>query len=1456
MQNYTIFHCHSMLSNGVTNIDSITNFRSYIELAKNEGMNALCFSEHGSVFEWVHKKEEIEKAGMKYIHASEVYITESINEKVRDNYHCVLISRNLDGVHELNSLISKSFNRKDGHFYYMPRISFDELINTSDNIIVSTACFDENTNVITNRGILGITEINSGDMVLTSDGNYNKVISPTNRLYTGNMYHIKAQGMVDKLLCTENHKFFVYRSNNPVWIEVKDIQKDDLLLTPIDNKINTINNIDIEFCRNLNTAKKVKNRLKSYNVQVSKDLLTLLGIYCAEGSFMYNSGGIRFTLNSEDNKINKFVLNKMSEIFGLNPYIKEKKGQKAFDLEYSSTEIFKLFSEWFKSGAENKAMPSFIKYLSPSMQMYFLKGLYLGDGHYDVKIDKRDNSKAKRINVTTISKQLAFDIIHIFNRNRINPNVVVRKGYVDNKGVNHKKSFYVDLNSNIAEYLNNFIFNDVYNEFDISLLNLRKSHDTIKYCDGEYMTHKVKMIRSEHVVNKRVYCLNVDVDHSFVANNVVVHNCLGGILHNGNDVLKERFIKFLTKNKHRCFLEIQHHNDIKGEQAEYNQYLYDLHKRIGIPLIAGTDTHALNDEHMEGRRVLQKSKGVHFENEDSWDLTFKTYNALVAAYKLQNALPEEVFLEAIENTNVLANMIDDFKLDRAYKYPHLWENPEQIFRDKINDGIKRRGVDKYPNYQEYLDRIEHELKAYIHNGAIDFMLLMEDIISWCTQNDIQVGYGRGSVNGSVIAWLLGITEMDSIKHKLNFERFMNTERVSLSDIDTDLPPSRRNNVKDYIYSKTGLYCCDIITFNTIALKGAIRDVARYFEIPLDEVGNICNSVELEEESLRKKYPELFKYVDLVNGVIVSVGSHPCGLVVAPFDIEPEFGTFTTSTSDYPISQINMKEIDGLNYVKLDLLALDTIELINETCKLAGIERLTPDNVDITDIKVWNAIRDDTTQVFQWEGSTGNDYIKKLLSDENIERFSKINANVDRMTLLSIGNSAIRPAGASYRDDLANGIVRKIGSEAIDEFLSNTFGYLVFQEQIIEFLHSYCGFTMGEADIVRRHFAKKTGTETDIPVIEYGGYLDTEKQGHYIDGYIETMKKQYDMTEKQAKESIEVFLQVIIDASFYLFSLNHSQPYSYEGYISGYLRTYYPLEFLTVAFNINQDKEEKTAALTQYAKKNGIQVKSPVFRHSKGKYFFDRRSNSIYKGIGSLKYFNSDIADKLFELKEHAFTDFIDLLVTLNSDTNINTRQLGILIKIDYFNEFGDINDLLYYSKMFDELYGKKQIKKDKAKILGLPENLVRKCSQKESDKTFTGLNTYQLLKELLNIKRGGCSIFEKVNYQREFLGYVDIVNKNCAGVVSVLNVDAKYTPKVTLYAIANGNIIETMVDKRTFYRNPIETGQILKIRDQYSKPKQIRNSDGKWTDIPGTKIWWLTDYREATELDIRKETKT
>ena len=1024
-----------------------------------------------------------------------------------------------------------------------------------------------------------------------------------------------------------------------------------------------------------------------------------------------------------------------------------------------------------------------------------------------------------------------------------------------------------------------------------------------KNYDGVLELNQLSSISFNRDDNHFYYVPRITIDELLTtSDNVLVSTaCLGGILHNGTDAIKDKFITFLANNKHRCFLEIQHHNDVDGEQGRYNQYLYELSKKIGVPLIAGTDTHALNEEHLKGRKTLQKAKNVRFENEDSWDLTFKTYDELILEYQKQNVLPMNVVLDAIENTNRLADMVDEFELDETYKYPHLWEDSEATFAEKIKEGIKRRGVDKYPNYQEYLDRIEHELEAYRHNGAIDFMLLMEDIIDWCVSQDIRVGYGRGSVNGSVIAWLLGITEMDSIKHKLNFERFMNVERVSLSDIDTDFPPSRIDEVKNYIFSKAGLHCCDIITFNTIALKGAIKDVCRAFhyenieytpetvkkkisewekrieghdsrdtdvrmpkdiiadiekysihkEVPYEYVSfanELSNLVDTDEELARKQYPDIFELVDLVNGTIVSVGSHPCGCVVSPDTVSDKIGTFTTSTSIYPISQIYMKEIDSLNYVKLDLLRLDTIEIINETCKLAGIERLTPDNMDITDVNVWNSMRDDTTQIFQWEGKTGDDYIKKLLSDENIKKFQEVDDNVDRMTLLSIGNSAIRPAGASYREDLANGVVRKSGSDAIDEFLKPTFGYLVFQCQIIDFLHQYCGFTMGEADIVRRHFAKKTGTEDDIPVIKDGGYMKdkdgNEKKDHYIKGFIATMREKYGMPKEEAEDAIVAFLQVIIDASKYLFSLNHSQPYSYEGYACGWLRYYYTLEFITVSMNINIGKEDKTIALTNFAKKMGIEIRPPKFRHSKSKYFCDKKENCIYKGIGSIKFMNDKVADELYELRNNNYADFIDLLISL-SKTSINSRQLDILIKLDFFQEFGNPNQLLRYTQLFNDIYSKKQFKKEKIKEMGLQEVDIRQFAEKESDKMFTKVDTYHLLKYLVAIiEVPQTSIVEKIKYQSELLGYISIKNEQYKGIGFVTSVDSKYAPKLKVYALANGNTIDCKIDKRTFNCNKLSVGDLVRIEGTTYKPQQRRTETG-FEPIPGTKVLWLTKYKKV-----------
>lgn len=1039
MSNYTILHLHSMLSNGVTNIDSVTSYNQYIDKAHELGMGAMAFSEHGSVLGWVKKKLHMEEFGMKYIHAEEFYLTNTLDEKVRDNYHCLLIAKNYAGVLELNKLSSKSFNRDDNSFYYVPRITIEDVKNTSDNIIVSTAC-------------------------------------------------------------------------------------------------------------------------------------------------------------------------------------------------------------------------------------------------------------------------------------------------------------------------------------------------------------------------------------------------LGGVLNKAPEPIRQDFFDWLRRHPDRCFLEIQPH--ISAEQKRYNQALWALSKRSGLRLLMCTDTHALNAEHVEGRKILQKAKNIHFDGEDEFYLEMLSYDELVSLCKIQNALPMEVYLDAIEMTNVVADMVEPFELDYSYKYPHLWgDDSEQVLRAKIAEGIKWRGVDKLPNYQEYLARIEYEMKAYIHNGAIDFMLLMEDIIAWCKAQDILVGYGRGSCNGSVIAYLLGITEMDSIKHGLNFERFMNTERVSLSDIDTDFPPSRINEVKKYIFNKHGLYCSDIVTFNTIAIKGAIRDVGRALQMPLDEVGNICNRVEMDEAGCRKQYPDLFKYADIVNGCVVSVGNHPCGLVVSPYSIDDRMGLFTTSTDDVPISQINMKEVDLQNYVKLDLLKLDTIELINETCKLAGIERLTPDNVDINDKAVWDSIRDDTTAIFQWEGATGDRYIKQLLSESNIQKFKKLNPNVDYMTLLSIGNGAIRPAGASYRDDLANGVIRKSGNEAIDEFMKPTFGYLVFQCQIIQFLHQYCGYTMGEADIVRRHFAKKTGTEKDIPQIKAG--------------FAKTMAEQYGMSKEESDKVIADFIQVIMDASNYLFSLNHSQPYSYEGYVSGWLRYHYPLQFLTVALNINQGKEEKMSALTAYAHKVGISIKPPKFRHSRSAYFCDTETNCIYKGLGSIKYMSEQVAEELYGMRDMQFRNFIDVLFALQQlKDKPDSRQLDILIKIGYFEEFGSAKALLLGVEIFNKFYKCKNIKLDKWNEMGYNINILKDNADKMTEKTASGLDNCGLILGILrSLHMPRTTIVDKLRWQAELLGYVDGSDPS-RNVNDWLVLDIKTTGYgavwMRLYNLAYGAERTYRLNKQWWAKHQCKTGDVIKAVLE-DKPKW-RKVDDKFVKTGETEV--------------------
>ena len=946
--NYVIYHLHSDLSNGVTNIDSVTKFQEYINAAQECGMKAMAFSEHGSVFEWWHKKKAIEDAGMKYIHAVEAYLTETLDEKIRDNYHCVLIAKNYEGFKELNKLVSRSFNRKDNHFYYVPRISFQELFETSDNILFTTAC-------------------------------------------------------------------------------------------------------------------------------------------------------------------------------------------------------------------------------------------------------------------------------------------------------------------------------------------------------------------------------------------------IGGVLHKAEQTTKDKFLAFMLANKHRCFFEIGHHMDEK--QVEYNRYLKQLSEEYGIPLIAGTDTHVLNEEHEKGRTILQISKNIRFEGEDKWDLKFHDYQTLVDSYKAQGSLSSEDYLCAIENTNRMADMVEPFTLDRNTKYPHIYDNPKETFRQKIMDAKDAHPYIKQRYSEEEINRvIEEEFNVYEKTQSIDFMLLQTYLREWETANGIQCGYGRGSVSGSMIAYILGITRMDSLKFNLNFFRFMNPSRVTNADIDTDYGGKDRDKVKAFLLKDhlglEQIRSSEIITFNTIALKGAIRDVVRALYKNPDETGSplydgentnymqianyICDNVESNEEKVRKEYPKVFSYVDIINGTIVSIGTHPSGCLVSDLDIEEMVGMCSISTSDYPVSMINMKELDDLMYVKLDILGLDNIGVINETCKILGIDRLDPDNVDLDDEAVWRSIRDDTTLIFQWESNSAQAYLKKFMSEKTIAKAKEVNKDFSYIKWLSFGNGLIRPGCASFRDDIANGNVNVTGFKELDETLAMTFGRITMQEDIMRFCKKFCGYSDAESDTVRRGIAKKKGTASFISEIH--------------DRFLEYSNRVYGVPTEKLDEIFPPIKQGILDASDYAFSWNHSDAYSLVGYICGYLRYYHPIEFITAALNIFKDNADKTAAIVKYAKKAGIKITSPKFGYSKSDYFFVKEKNVIAKGLSSVKFMSESIANELFDLSQrNKYTYFIDLLNDINLYTTVNSRQIDILIKIDYFSDFGNQRELLRIYDIF-EMFKKgtaKQIKKEV--IANSPlDTIVKKYS---SDKTKSGVESksYTLL---------------------------------------------------------------------------------------------------------------------------------
>ena len=596
--------------------------------------------------------------------------------------------------------------------------------------------------------------------------------------------------------------------------------------------------------------------------------------------------------------------------------------------------------------------------------------------------------------------------------------------------------------------------------------------------------------------------------------------------------------------KHYDYLEIQPHD--YWEQISYNQHLADMSKRYRIPLIAGTDTHSITPYKAECRSIMQLAKHIEFEDEDSFDLSYKSYEELVAMFAQQNALPEAMYLEAIENTNRMAASVEPFELDMSFKYPLLYgdKDPEML-RLNISQNLERKiseGAITPDQVENFHSSIKEELRVFDKIEMSGFMLFMSELVTWCKENGIPIGFNRGSCGGSRVAYVTNTTDLNPETWHTVFSRFCNEDRKEIGDIDIDVSPSDRDKVYEYIINRFGQEnTAFILAIGTIKSKGCIDEICRALALRwnrehqrdekefrkvmaqlkdesikirygdardgfglyfFDESGNLLipdrmkdipradlirqftkeytklkeenekifaknpwagkasavikKEFESDEAKAREKYPEVFYYYDGLLDVAISQSMHPAGIVASPVTLADNYGTFYSDGK--VILQIDMECVHEVSLVKYDILGLKNIEIIKDAYTLIGKPYPKSHEINWTDEAVWKDMLRSPVGIFQFEGEFAFSMLRQYEPHSIFD--------------MSLITAALRPSGASYRDDLMQHKPHKNPSPIIDELLKDNNGYLIYQEDVIKFLQQICGFSGSEADNTRRAIGRK------------------------------------------------------------------------------------------------------------------------------------------------------------------------------------------------------------------------------------------------------------------------------------------------------------------------------------------------------------------------------------------------
>lgn len=774
--------------------------------------------------------------------------------------------------------------------------------------------------------------------------------------------------------------------------------------------------------------------------------------------------------------------------------------------------------------------------------------------------------------------------------------------------------------------------------------------------------------------------------------------CIGAevpqaILHKGEDEAEKIFLEWLKLFGDDYYIELQRHGltniDNTGmSQEDVNQVLLKWSRKYGVPVIATNDSHYVNEGDANAHDILLcintgdtqetpkgDGKGMRFGFPNN-EFFFKTQQEMK---QLFSDVPD-----AIENTLAIAEKVQTPNLERDVLLPNFvlpqgFQTQDEYLRHLTYEGARKR----YGQITEGIrERLDFELQTIEKTGYPGYFLIVQDFTSVARELGVSVGPGRGSAAGSAVAYCLGITNVDPIKYDLLFERFLNPERVSLPDIDIDFDDEGRSKVIDYVVKKYGQdKVAQIITYGSMAAKLSIRDVGRVLNLPIPVVDQLTKLIpgthslkelfDLSEKTLKEKArndhwesvqkireiyqsqsqeSKVLQEAKKLEGSIRNTGVHACGVIITPESLTELLPVTVAKDSDLLLTQYDNKVVESAGLLKMDFLGLKTLSIIKDAIALVkerhGVD-IDPDEIPLDDEKTYELFQKGlTVGVFQFESPGMQKYLKELKPT----RFEDLIAM----------NALYRPGPMDY---IPNFVRRKHGYEpisyddpAMEEFLAETYGITVYQEQVMLLSQKLAGFTKGQADTLRKAMGKKK--KEVIDQLKPMFMEQSEQRGH-----------QKEVMEKVWKDW-EAFAS-------YAFNKSHSTCYSVVAFQTAYLKANYPAEYMAAVLTHNMNDIKKVSFFMEECRNLGIEVLGPDVNESKLKFAVNKQG-AVRFGMAAIKGVGEAAAEEIIRVREEK--GWFNSLFHLTSEVNlrtVNKKSLEALALAGAFDGLGEQNRAVY-----------------------------------------------------------------------------------------------------------------------------------------------------------------------------------